>query len=179
MIERARFFVASLWAAMVPVAMLVLGCIAAVFLPLAGEVAYVAHRVAGLALILAGLALYATLGAQSAAWSVGLALALAGAGTGVFIPANQKAAFATVGSDDYGILSAMLSSFSTAASTLGTTLAVALIEMKMTARAVTDPALFSAAQSFTFIAFLPFAVAALLVSLVGRKPEKSELTERG
>ena len=127
---------------------------------------------AGLALILAGLALYATLGAQSTAWSVALALALAGAGTGIFIPANQKAAFASVGSEDYGILSAMLSSFSTAASTLGTTLAVALIEMKMAEGTAMDPALFSGAQSFTFVAFLPLAVAALAVSLMGRKPKK-------
>jgi EmrB/QacA subfamily drug resistance transporter len=131
---------------------------------------------AGLALIFAGLVLYATLVAQSTAWSVAVALALVGAGTGVFIPANQKAAFAAVGSEDYGILSAMLSSFSTAASTLGTTLAVALIEMKMTGAAATDPGRFSAAQSFTFVAFLPLAVAALIVSLVGRKPKRAGLT---
>ena len=132
---------------------------------------------AGLVLIFAGLALYATLAAESTAWSVALALALVGAGTGIFIPANQKAAFAAVGSEDYGILSAMLSSFSTAASTLGTTLAVALIEMRMTGAAATDPGQFSEAQSFTFVAFLPLAVAALIVSLVGRKPAKSAYSE--
>ena len=57
-------------------------------------------------------------------------LGLLGIGVGFFTPANQKVAFASVAKDDYGVLAAMLSSFGTAAGTIGTTIAVALMEMK-------------------------------------------------
>ncbi len=123
----------------------------------------------GLALILAGLAVYAALGVASSASSVALALMLIGCGTGFFIPANQKAAFATVASEDYGILSAMLASFGTAASTLGTTLTVALIETAMARAGGATPASFAAAQSLAFSILAPLAGVALGISLIGRR----------
>jgi hypothetical protein len=94
---------------------------------------------------------------------------LIGAGTGFFIPANQKAAFAIAPSEDYGILSAMLSSVGTAASTLGTTGAVALIESRMAAENGFSPAAFAAAQSFAFAMMMPLAGIALVSAIVGRR----------
>jgi EmrB/QacA subfamily drug resistance transporter len=124
---------------------------------------------AGLALILSGICVYAALGVGSGAWSVAIALMLIGAGTGFFIPANQKAVFATAASEDYGILSAMLASFGTAASTLGTTLTVALIETVMAGTGASTPASFAAAQSFAFFMLAPLAALALSVTLIGRR----------
>jgi EmrB/QacA subfamily drug resistance transporter len=123
----------------------------------------------GVALMLAGIFVYAGVGPSSTAFSVAIALMLIGAGTGFFIPANQKAAFATVGSEDYGILSAMMSSFGTAASTLGTTLTVALIETLMSGKDTGAAADFAAAQSFAFSALVPLAALALAVTLIGSK----------
>jgi MFS family permease len=131
----------------------------------------------GLGLILAGIIVYAGLGTGAAALSVAFALMLIGAGTGFFIPANQKAAFATVASEDYGILAAMLSSFGTAASTLGTTLTVALIETVM-AEHNGDGAGFAGAQRFAFSMLVPLAGAALVIALIGRKlPQKGSRVE--
>lgn len=123
----------------------------------------------GLGFILAGIFVYAGLGLDATALSVALALMLIGTGTGFFIPANQKAAFATVGVEDYGILSAMLASFGTAAGTLGTTLTVALIETVMSRGNADAPAAFAAAQSFAFFSLVPLAALAIVVTLVGRK----------
>jgi EmrB/QacA subfamily drug resistance transporter len=134
----------------------------------------------GVALILAGIFVYAGVGSRSTAWSVAIALMLLGAGTGFFIPANQKAAFATVGSEDYGILSAMLSSFGTAASTLGTTLTVALIETIMSGKDAGASADFAAAQSFAFSMLVPLAALALAVTLAGRRaPVRSRVENDG
>jgi EmrB/QacA subfamily drug resistance transporter len=124
---------------------------------------------AGVALILAGIIVYALLGVDAGTHSVALALMLIGVGTGFFIPANQKAAFATAPSEDYGILSAMLSSIGTAASTLGTTAAVALIETRMAAEGGFSPAVFAAAQSFAFSMMVPLAALALMSALMGRR----------
>ncbi|HEY2987777.1 MAG TPA: MFS transporter [Candidatus Binatia bacterium] len=141
--------------------------------PLSGRLAdrIEAKRISalGLGFILAGIFVYAAAGFSSTVWSVALALMLIGIGTGFFIPANQKAAFATVGSEDYGILSAMLSSFGTAASTLGTTLTVALIETRMFGGGTDTSANFAAAQSFAFAALVPLAAIALAVTLIERK----------
>ena len=134
----------------------------------------------GVALMLAGISVYAGLGAGATALSVAVSLMLIGAGTGFFTPANQKAAFAGVASEDYGILSAMLASFGTAASTLGTTLTVASIETVMAGAGGETPAAFAAAQSFTFSLLAPVAGLALVITLVGRKiSEKSEIRNGG
>lgn len=124
---------------------------------------------AGVALILAGIAVYALLGVDAGPFSVAVALMLIGAGTGFFIPANQKAAFGAAPSEDYGILSAMLSSIGTAASTLGTTAAVALIESRMPEPDGFSPAAFAAAQSFAFAMMMPLAAVALVSAVVGRR----------
>ncbi len=125
----------------------------------------------GMGFILAGILAYGGLGLDATAWSVALALMLIGTGTGLFIPANQKTTFATVALEDYGILSAMLSSFGTAAGTLGTTLSVALIETLMSHDEVT-PHAFTAAQGVAFAALVPLAALALVVALYGRRPSK-------
>ena len=85
--------------------------------------------VIGLALIVGGIAAYSRLEVDSRIIIVAAVLALLGAGVGLFTPANQKVAFAAVGQEDYGVLGAMLSSFGTAAGTIGTTITVALMEM--------------------------------------------------
>lgn len=123
----------------------------------------------GMGFILAGIFVYAVVGLDSTALSVAFALMLIGTGTGFFIPANQKAAFATVASADYGILSAMLSSFGTAASTLGTTLTVALIETLMAESNAAAPAAFAGAQRSAFFTLVPLAAVALVIALAGRK----------
>jgi hypothetical protein len=100
---------------------------------------------------------------------VAVALLLIGGGTGFFIPANQKAAFAAAPSEDYGVLSAMLSAIGTAASTLGTTVAVALIETGMAAHGDFSPQAFAEAQGFAFAMMVPLAAVALVSALVGRR----------
>ncbi|HEY1371736.1 MAG TPA: MFS transporter [Candidatus Binatia bacterium] len=123
----------------------------------------------GVVLILAGIVVYAFLGVDATGLSVALALLLIGGGTGFFIPANQKAAFAAAPSEDYGVLSAMLSAIGTAASTLGTTVAVALIETGMAAHADFSPRAFAEAQSFAFAMMVPLAAVAFASALVGRR----------
>lgn len=123
---------------------------------------------AGVGLILAGIAVYAGCGPDASALAVALALMLIGTGTGFFTPANQKAAFAGAAPEEYGILSALLAAFGTAASTLGTTLTVALIETVQAASGAT-PAGFAAAQRFAFTMLIPVAALALVTALIGRR----------
>jgi hypothetical protein len=77
-----------------------------------------------------------------------------------FYPANQKVAFATVGDEDYDVLAQMLSSFGTAAGTIGTTTAVALMEINASGDLWTHAAAFAGAQQFAFTCLA-------LVGLVG------------
>ena len=140
--------------------------------PLSGRLAdrFDARRVStlGLIFILLGLFFYARLGVDSTyPWMI-LALALFGAGIGLFTPANQKLAFSFVHSQDYGILSAMLTSFGTAAGTLGATVAVALAESSRRHREIQDAAGFAHDQQFAFFSLLPLAALAVLVTLAGR-----------
>jgi MFS family permease len=134
----------------------------------------------GLAFILVGIFFYAGLRADSTYLMVVLALTLVGVGIGLFAPANQKAAFSFVESEDYGMLSAMLTSLGTAAGTLGTTTAVALIERIMSQRGTHDPVSFAAAQQSAFSSLIPLAAAALIISFVawqwsGPKDKKRKL----
>jgi MFS family permease len=119
----------------------------------------------GLGLILIGVFVYAMLGENSSFVAVGAALALIGLGIGCFTPANQKVAFASVSSQDYGVLSATLSSLGTAAGTLGTTLVVALMENHMAGRSQTNPSVFAAAQQFALTCLLPLGVLGVLIAL--------------
>ena len=140
----------------------------ALFSPLSGRLAdrFDASTVSrlGMAMIVAGIGCYALLGISSGLLTTAFVLALLGAGIGSFTPANQKAAFASVSKDDYGILAAMLSSFGTAAGTIGTTLTVALMEYAGGSRLWSEPALMASAQQFAFACLVPLGVLALLVA---------------
>jgi MFS family permease len=103
----------------------------------------------GLVLIVGGIAAYSRLAVDTEITTVAAVLALLGAGIGLFTPANQKSAFAAVDQGDYGVLAAMLSSFGTAAGTIGTTLTVALMEIEG-GRELWVAAVYAEAQRFAF-----------------------------
>lgn len=126
----------------------------------------------GLCLIVAGVFFYARLGVDSTFVWIVFVLSLLGAGIGLFIPANEKEAFSTVPSQDYGMLSAMLTSFGTGSGALGTTLAVALAEASKKTRGVGDAVDFAYDQQFAFSSLLPLAVIAVLVTLAGRNKKR-------
>lgn len=122
----------------------------------------------GLCLALIGIFLYSRLGVGSTYVWPALALTLVGIGVGVFSPANQTAAFAAVGKEYYGLVSAMLTSFGTAAGYLGVTVTVALVEGSLAGSTAHDPVGFTNAQHFAFTCLLPLAVIGVLVSVIGR-----------
>jgi EmrB/QacA subfamily drug resistance transporter len=144
--------------------------------PVSGRFAdrFDASRVAcaGLVVIVAGVALYAMLGLNSDMLEVAAVLALLGAGIGFFTPANQKLAFASVGQRDYGVISAMLSSFGTAAGTIGITISVALMEASGGARLWSDPAVLASAQRFAFSCLLPIGIVAIVIGLRSGKVQE-------
>lgn len=129
----------------------------------------------GMTMIVAGIAGYSRLGTASNRPSVVLVLALLGAGIGVFTPANQKIAFASVRQEDYGILAAMLSSFGTAAGTIGTTLTVALMELRGGTSLWRDIHALASAQQFAFACLLPIGLLALGIAITGRRVNKLEM----
>jgi hypothetical protein len=116
------------------------------------------------------------LGIASEFFTVAAALALIGAGVGCFTPANQKVAFASVGREDYGVLAAMLSSFGTAAGTLGTTITVALMEMDSGGKLWDTKETFSSAQQFAFAWLLPVGLIALFIAFRGQRGSRFEAT---
>ncbi len=128
----------------------------------------------GLLMIIIGIAGYSRLDANAAYLLVIAALACIGAGIGIFTPANQTAAFSSVKSEDYGVLAAMLSSFGTAAGTVGTAAAAALMESAEGARLWTDPRAFAEAQQLAFACLAPVGIVALMATLKSRG-EKSAL----
>jgi len=85
----------------------------------------------GLFFTLLGILLYSSFGVDSSYLWILSSFALIGVGIGFFIPANQRVAFSAVSREDYGILSAMLSSVGPAAGTIGIALTVALLEGTM------------------------------------------------
>jgi len=113
--------------------------------------------------------LYARLGEDSTLFWIVFVLSILGTGIGLFVPANEKAAFSTVASRDYGMLAAMLTAFGTGAGALGTTVAVALAEIAKRSRIGGDTAGFAYDQQFAFWTLLPLAALAVLVSLVGKR----------
>ncbi len=129
----------------------------------------------GMTMIVAGIAGYSRLGTAASFPSVVLVLALLGAGIGVFTPANQKIAFASVRQEDYGILAAMLSSFGTAAGTIGTTIVVALMEFRGGSGLWHDPDVLAGAQQFAFACLLPFGLLAVGIAVTGRRANKLEI----
>jgi MFS family permease len=127
---------------------------------------------AGLCFILGGIFFYARLGTGSTmAWSV-LVLFLLGAGVGLFVPANEKMAFAGIPSRDYGMLSALLTSLGTGSGALGTAVAVALAETVREEGIVENALAFAHRQQFAFSALLPLAILAVFVTLAGRSHGK-------
>jgi EmrB/QacA subfamily drug resistance transporter len=128
----------------------------------------------GLCFVLLGVFFYARLGIDiTYIWLV-LALALLGVGTGLFNPANQKVAFSTVPSQDYGVLSAMLTSFATASGTLGTSVAVTLAEVSRRKREIQDTAGFAYDQQFAFSSLLPLAAVAVVIALTGKTKDSGQ-----
>jgi len=123
----------------------------------------------GLCLIVAGVYFYSRLGVDSTFVYIVFVLSLLGAGIGLFIPANEKEAFSAVPRQDYGMVSAMLTSFSTGSGALGTTVAVALAEASRGMRESQDPADFAYDQQFAFSSLLPLAAMAVLITLTGKK----------
>jgi predicted MFS family arabinose efflux permease len=140
--------------------------------PLSGRLAdrFEAPSVAavGIGLIVVGIASYANLGVDAHFVSVGAVLALLGAGIGFFTPANQKFAFASVTKDDYGMLAAMLSSFGTAGGTIGTTIAVALMEMEGGPKLWSSREALAEAQQVAFSWLVLIGLLGLIVSLCQR-----------
>lgn len=98
------------------------------------------------------------------------------AGIGIFTPANQKVAFASVKQEDYGVLPALLlSSFGTTAGTIGTTVALALMETDGGAKLWSRPEAFAAAQRFAFACLVPVGLVALLVARQRGEPQRAGL----
>jgi EmrB/QacA subfamily drug resistance transporter len=122
----------------------------------------------GLCIIFLGVFFYAGLSDGSTLTWIIFVLAVLGTGIGLFIPANEKAAFATVPSRDYGMLSAMLTAFGTGSGALGTTIAVALAEAKKN-RLSGDAAGFAYDQQFAFFSLLPLAALAVIVTMMGKR----------
>jgi len=77
-------------------------------------------------------------------------------------------AFASVQQDDYAVLAAILSSFGTAAGTIGTTMAVALMELRGGQRLWAEPVVFASAQHFAFSCLAPIGLLALLIAYLSR-----------
>ncbi|MGH7824095.1 MAG: MFS transporter [Candidatus Binatia bacterium] len=123
----------------------------------------------GLGIILLGVFYYGRLGESSTLIWIVFVLALLGSGIGLFLPANEKAAFSAVPSRDYGMLSAMLTAFGTGSGALGTTVAVALTDIAKKSRIGAGAAGFASDQQFAFSMLLPLAALAVLVTLVGRR----------
>jgi hypothetical protein len=119
-------------------------------------------------MIVAGIFLYSRLGAAVSMMIVIAVLALLGAGIGLFTPANQKVAFASVREEEFGVLAAMMSSFGTAAGTIGTTITVALMEIDGGEKLWTEPQSFAGAQGFAFAWLVPVGLVAVVIGLKSR-----------
>jgi EmrB/QacA subfamily drug resistance transporter len=147
------------------------------FSPLSGRLADRSNprwvAIMGLCVICSGVFCYARLGEESTLIWIIVVLSVIGAGIGLFVPANEKAAFSTVPSRDYGMLAAMLTAFGTGSGALGTTVAVALAEVAKKARPSGDAAAFAGDQQFAFSLLLPLALLAVLVSLLGKRKGSS------
>jgi len=117
---------------------------------------------AGLAAGAVGFAVYAGLQDGSSPAMVLLALALVGAGVGIFLPANQKTVFALAPREHYGLVGGLLSACGPGAGALGIGLAVALVE------GATAAGGFAAAQRVAMLWLLPLPFLALGLVVAGR-----------
>lgn len=123
----------------------------------------------GVGVLVFGIACYAALGSASHLIVVSAVLAAIGIGIGLMTPASQKIAFASVHQENYGVLAAMLSSFGTAAGTIGITITVALMDAVGGATLWHSPAAFAAAQRFAFACLIPVGLVAVGVGLKCRR----------
>lgn len=123
----------------------------------------------GMGFILLGLYFYSQSGPMTSYPWVGMTLVLIGMGIGLFQPANQRIAFSGVSEREYGVVSAMLFSFGPAAGSLGTVVAVAILEGRLGGRGMlSDPMKFAEAQQFTFSCLVPLAALGVLLTLGDR-----------
>jgi EmrB/QacA subfamily drug resistance transporter len=156
------------------VALAILPLSTAVISPVSGRLAdrFDPRRVsaAGLAVIVAGIAFYALLDTDSSLMLAAAVLALIGAGVGIFTPANQKSAFAAIDREEYGVLAAMLSSFGTAAGTIGTTVSVAMMEAAAGPDLWVQPAVFTGGQRVAFACLAAIGVLALIITWKRQPP---------
>ena len=125
----------------------------------------------GLILIVIGIACYSRLEVNSDPRLVIAVMSFVGAGIGIFTPANQTAAFAAVKQQEYGVLAAMISSFGTAAGTIGTTIAVALIEFDRGPALWSSPEVFAGGQQFAFACLAPIGLVPLVIALRSRRDD--------
>jgi len=123
----------------------------------------------GLCFVLLGIFFYSRSGPLTTSLWVGFVLSLIGIGNALFIPANQRVAFSSVNDVNYGVVSAMVFTFGMASGSLGTTIAVAILEGRLgESKLLVNPTNFTEAQQFTFAWLVPLAVIGLLISLAGR-----------
>ena len=78
--------------------------------------------------------------------------------------------------EDYGVLAAMLSSFSTAAGTIGVTITVALMDAAGGPQLWHNSAAFAAAQQFAFACLVPVGLVAVGVALKCRRVAARNIT---
>jgi predicted MFS family arabinose efflux permease len=127
----------------------------------------------GLAVLFAGVLVYAQLSASTAPLIVLVPLILVGSAGGLSRPANQVVAYQSVEREDYGSLAAMLNSTMMLAGTLGTTITVAASESLAPSPSVGG---FAEAQQQTFMWLLPVLAFGVAVSLLGwKRKEVSEV----
>ena len=100
----------------------------------------------------------------------------AGGMFGIFTRANQKVAFASVEQEEYHVLAAMLSSFGTAAGTIGTTIAVALMEIDGGELLWREPEIFANAQRFAFACLTPNGLVAFLIARKSQRGVQSDVS---
>jgi len=127
----------------------------------------------GVFITLIAVFLYSRLGLTTPVLVVVPPLVLIGLGGGFFRPANQVAVYGSVPANDYGGLSAMISSLGSLAGTLGTTVMVAVNETRTKGN---EPAALASAQQFTFRTLLPLLAVSVVVSLLGKSTARRRET---
>lgn len=126
----------------------------------------------GLLIGAGGIFVYAQLGDGTGYPLVALAMVLLGISGGLFVPANQRAAFTGMAPQHFGTVSAILAVLSTAAGAIGTTVAVAIQQGR-----VGPDTTFAEAQQFTFMLMVPTMILAALIVLVVRPAKEPQTAE--
>jgi EmrB/QacA subfamily drug resistance transporter len=119
---------------------------------------------AGMATLFVAVVGFSQLSASTVSLVILVPLVLTGVAGGLFRPANQVGVYSTVDRQDYGAVSAMMTSLMMLAGTLGTTVTVAISESLATG---SDARSFAEAQQTTFLVLLPLLAAGIVVALLG------------